>query len=170
MSPAPGPVRPRRTALLPTPLDPDTGVARPMQAVIRSIARPILILALTLGLAATAQAAGGGKPEKTYPGYLPLEPALVVNLDNPRRPQYLQIQAQFYVETAEDAAKLEKHMPVVRDRLITFFGGRDPETVQKASERETLRSEALARLQQTMQEITGSQAVSNLYFTGFIVQ
>ncbi|MBK1691647.1 flagellar basal body-associated FliL family protein [Ectothiorhodospira mobilis] len=143
-----------------------------MQAAIRRLVHParILTLILMLGLGTTAQAAGGGKPEKTYPGYLPLEPALVVNLDNPRRPQYLQIQAQFYVETAEDAAKLEKHMPVVRDRLITFFGGRDPEAVQKASNRETLRSEALARLQETMQEITGSQAVSNLYFTGFIVQ
>ncbi|MFP4243804.1 MAG: flagellar basal body-associated protein FliL [Ectothiorhodospira sp.] len=131
---------------------------------------PALALGLMMVLTTPALAAGGGGSEKDYPGYIPLEPALVVNLDNPRRAQYLQIQAQLYVETAEDAAQVEKHMPVIRDRLITFFGGRDPENVQKASNRETLRNEALARLQETMQDLADSQTISNLYFTGFIVQ
>ncbi|EHQ52266.1 Flagellar basal body-associated protein-like protein [Ectothiorhodospira sp. PHS-1] len=128
----------------------------------------LLLIALTgWHAAAWAAPSGGGA---TWPGYIPLQPALVVNLDNPRRAQYLQLNAQFYVETAQEAQLVEHHMPVIRHHLILFFGGRDPEQVQAAAVREQLRTEALETLRQVMTEHTGSPAVSGLYFTGFIVQ
>ncbi|SEP88354.1 flagellar FliL protein [Ectothiorhodospira magna] len=110
------------------------------------------------------------KDGRSWPGFIPLEPALVVNLDNPRRAQYLQLNAQFYVENATDAQTLEHHMPLVRHYLLLHFGGRDPEVMQTSSIREQLRTEALEELQQIMLEHTGSTTISGLYFTGFIVQ
>ncbi|ANB02185.1 flagellar basal body-associated protein FliL [Ectothiorhodospira sp. BSL-9] len=125
------------------------------------------LLAMML-LFASAQVAWAGDGD--YPGYIALEPALVVNLDNPRRAQFLQIQAQFYVETAADAERVQRHMPVIRDRMITYFGGRDPDKVRGAQERERMRAEVLDHLREAMEETTGAPSVSNLYFTGFVVQ
>ncbi|WP_245740581.1 flagellar basal body-associated FliL family protein [Ectothiorhodospira marina] len=127
----------------------------------------LLLAGAPMGAWAAAPAADKGE---TYPGYIALDPPLVVNLDNPRRAQFLQIKAQFYVETATDAEQVQRHMPVLRDRMITYFGGRDPEKVRGAQERERMRGEVLDQLRQAMEETTGAPCISSLYFTGFIVQ
>ncbi|MBK1672798.1 flagellar basal body rod protein [Ectothiorhodospira shaposhnikovii] len=130
---------------------------------------PALMLIALLGWGQAALAAPSGS-SATFPGYIPLQPALVVNLDNPRRAQYLQLNAQLYVETARDAQLVEHHMPIIRHHLIMFFGGRDPDLVQTSAAREQLRGEALDTLRQIMTEYIGAPTINGLYFTSFIVQ
>ena len=131
------------------------------------------LFALLIGatpLATTASSGGGGSAEGTYPGYMALDPPLVVNLANPRKSRFLRLDLQFYIETPEDATAITAHMPRLRDRMISFLGGRDGEQMMTPQARDQLRSELLASLRETMTAQTGKPAISAIYFTGFIIQ
>lgn len=134
----------------------------------------ILMLCLTPALGvAGGHGGGGGEGEgegAAFPGYIPLQPPLVVNLDSARRAQFLRVDLQFFVETAEDASALTLHMPLLRDRLITLLGGRKSDTLMSMEAREALRGEVLEKVRTTMTEQSGKPAVTAVYFTGFIIQ
>lgn len=129
-----------------------------------------LALLMALGPPMVGASSKGGEAAGTYPGYMALDPALVVNLANPRKSRYLRLDVQFLIETPEDAAAMTTHMPLVRDRMISLLGGRDGEQIMTTEAREQLRSEMLETLRKTMSEQTGRPLISALYFTGFIVQ
>ncbi len=132
---------------------------------------PTYLLTLLLGLIPLlGQAEEHGGKEGTYPGYLALEPSLVVNLASEHRTKYLRVEIQFYLETSQDAELARLHMPLIRDRLITLLGGRESDQIMSAEAREQLRAELLAKLRETMIKQTGSPTISALYFTGFIIQ
>ncbi len=119
-----------------------------------------------------AQASSGGSKDDAaaYPGYMALEPALVVNLASDRRTRYLKLDIQFYLNSSHDAELVKTHMPLIRDRMITLLGGRQPEQVSSMEAREQLRVELLEQLRETMTHQTGEPAIHAIYFTGFIVQ
>jgi len=129
------------------------------------------LFALFLGLAPlvalTAQA-GEEAAVSPYPGYMALEPPLIVNLAKPR--SYLKLSLQFFIETQTDADLITLHMPRLRDRMISLLGGREIETIMTTEAREQLRIELLDSLCKTMMEQTGRPAVSAVYFTDFIAQ
>lgn len=102
--------------------------------------------------------------------YIALDPPLVVNLANAQRAQYLQIGAELHVGSPSDAAAVQAHMPVIRDTLIVFFGGRDPAEVRPVQNREELRAEALQAVQNALEVRAGRRAPDALYFTSFLIQ
>ncbi|MTW20409.1 flagellar basal body-associated FliL family protein [Allochromatium palmeri] len=103
-----------------------------------------------------------------YPGYMALEPPLIVNLAKPR--SYLKLSLQFYIETQSDADLITQHMPRLRDRMISLLGGRDGQEIMTTEARDQLRIELLDSLRKTMMEQTGRPAIGAIYFTDFIVQ
>lgn len=134
--------------------------------------RPIylLVLLLCLSPALSLASEGGEQAGGTYPGYLKLDPPLVVNLASQRRAQYLKIDVQFFIETPHDAELVTLHMPLIRDRMITLLGGRAADQIASKEAREQLRTELLAKLRETMTQQAGAPAISAIYFTGFIIQ
>lgn len=131
------------------------------------------LLALLLCLSATfSLAAKDPVVATTYPGYLKLDPSLVVNLagTNQRRSRYLKADIQFFIETARDAELVTLHMPLIRDRMITLLGGRAADQLASKEDREQLRTDLLEKLREAMQQQSGTPAISALYFTGFIIQ
>ncbi|QIK38278.1 flagellar basal body protein FliL [Caldichromatium japonicum] len=134
---------------------------------------PIVLFALFLGFAPLGVFAG--KKEESaaaspYPGYMAVEPPLIINLANPRKARYLKINIQFYIETQSDADLVTLHMPRLRDRMITLLGGRDGEQIMSGEARDQLRIELLENLRKLMIEQTGRPVISAIYFTDFIVQ
>ncbi|BCU06529.1 flagellar basal body-associated FliL family protein [Allochromatium tepidum] len=132
----------------------------------------LYLLALLIGLAPLAALASSGAKEgeaaAPYPGYMALEPPLIVNLAKPR--SYLKLSMQFFIETQTDADLITLHMPRLRDRMISLLGGRDGNQIMTTEAREQLRIELLDSLRKTMMEQTGRPAISAVYFTDFIVQ
>lgn len=125
----------------------------------------LLWLPSTLALAAGVDPEGGG-----WPGYMELDPPIVVNLAAATRSKYLRADIQLYIENKEDADLVKEHMPRIRDRLISLLAGRDGSTLMTADARDALRAELLTALRETMVAQTGHAAISGLYFTGFIIQ
>ncbi|AFL73235.1 flagellar basal body-associated FliL family protein [Thiocystis violascens] len=123
----------------------------------------ILCLPPTLGQASEEKAGA-------YPGYLAIEPSLVVNLAGERKTRYLRVEIQCYLDTAQDAERVTLHMPLIRDRLITLLGGRDADQIMSTEARDRLRAELLEKLRETLTEVAGAPTIRELYFTGFIIQ
>ncbi|MGQ9658847.1 MAG: flagellar basal body-associated FliL family protein [Thermochromatium sp.] len=130
----------------------------------------VSLLALLIGVVFPLTPASSAKEGQVspYPGYMALEPPLIVNLAKPR--SYLKLSMQFYIETQTDADLITLHMPRLRDRMISLLGGRDGEQITSAEAREQLRIELLDSLRKTMMEYSGRPAISAVYFTDFIVQ
>jgi len=127
---------------------------------------PIILLSLLTALGHASEEAANSD----YPGYVPLNPSIVVNLDPSGRAKYLKVDIQCQVDSAEDAALLEKHMPLVRDRLISLLGGRSADEMRTTQQRDDLRAELLSKLREALGDQTGRVVVSAIYFTGFIIQ
>lgn len=119
---------------------------------------------------ASEHGGGGGEGGAAYPGYMKLDPPVIVNLAQPGRGRLLKLSLQFYIESQTDADLVTLHMPRLRDRLINLLGGRSGEQLMTAEAREKLREELLDALRKTMKAETGKSAISELYFTDFIVQ
>lgn len=131
----------------------------------------VMVLAAFLSLPAmTALASGDTMGGGGFPGYMELDPPIVVNLERTSGSKYLRVDIQLYIESNEEADLVTHHMPRIRDRLISLLAGRDGRTLMTADARETLRSELLTDLRDTMIAQAGRPAISGLYFTGFIVQ
>ena len=68
------------------------------------------------------------------------------------------------------AAAVTQHMPALRHQLIMMLSGQSIDTLQSTEARETLRTDALAAVQQIIQDEAGVAGVTDLLFTSFIVQ
>lgn len=132
----------------------------------------LYLLTLLIGLVSPVALASSAKEGEVspYPGYMALEPPLIVNLANPRGTRYLKLSLQFFIETQTDADLITLHMPRLRDRMISLLGGREGEQIMTTEAREQLRIELLDSLRKTMMEQTGRPAISAIYFTDFIAQ
>ncbi|MFW5452519.1 flagellar basal body-associated FliL family protein [Thioalkalivibrio sulfidiphilus] len=113
---------------------------------------------------------GPGHAQQVTSAYIAMDPPVVVNLANPTRAQYLQMVVELQVGSAEDAGIVQAHMPVIRDTLILFFGGRDPAEVRPVANREELRAEALSAIREALESRSSRPAVEGLYFTSFLIQ
>ncbi|NEX22566.1 flagellar basal body-associated FliL family protein [Thiorhodococcus mannitoliphagus] len=129
-----------------------------------------LALAALLSLPFMGAFASGGALDAGFPGYMELDPPIVVNLARTRGSKYLRADIQLYIESNEEADLVTLHMPRVRDRLISLLAGRDGSTLMTTEARETLRGELLTDLREVMMTQAGRPAISGLYFTGFIIQ
>ncbi|NEV61336.1 flagellar basal body-associated FliL family protein [Thiorhodococcus minor] len=137
---------------------------------IKRAAAMVLAACLSFPAMGTLASSGSDPMGAGFPGYMELDPPIVVNLERTRGSKYLRVDIQLYIESNEEADLVTHHMPRIRDRLISLLAGRDGSTLMTTDARETLRSELLTDLREAMTTQAGQPAISGLYFTGFIVQ
>ena len=65
---------------------------------------------------------------------------------------------------------VKKHMPVIRNNLILLLSSQTYETLSTHEGKEGVRQKALQEVQKILSERTGSPAIEDLYFTGFVMQ
>jgi len=117
--------------------------------------------------AGTSWGSEGGGPK--VPGYLKL-PKLVVNLSGDRRPHFIQVMIQAYVETPECLEAVETNMPVLSNESIMMISGKPYKEALAVTASETWRAELLRRMQQKLKSLSGETCISELVFSDFIVQ
>ncbi|GAB0149834.1 flagellar basal body-associated FliL family protein [Marichromatium gracile] len=127
-----------------------------------------LVLTLVLGLAQLQPVAAQDEPFTD--NYIAIDPALIVNLAGESRTRFLKVGIDLYVRTAEAADAVNTHMPLIRDRLISYFAGRTVDEVSALDQRDALRLGALKAVQEGLLEQAGTFAVDGLYFGSFIIQ
>ena len=102
--------------------------------------------------------------------YVELKPSFVGTLGSGPRIQYLK--ADVALRTNDPAAdeKLHYHDALIRNALVFLFSAQLPENLSTLEGKETLRADALAAVQQVMEEEEGDALVDDLLFTNLIVQ
>ena len=102
--------------------------------------------------------------------YLPLDPALVVNIQNKGKSQFLQTTIQLMTRNAEvyEAAKL--HAPAIRSALLMLFSTTDFDSLSTTEGKERLQDDARAKVDEVLQDLAGVQGVDKIYLTSIVFQ
>jgi len=143
----------------------------------------VLVLLLAAGGGATwmfvlkpkaeAEHAASAEAEVALPApavYLPLDPAFVVNLDDPYAAHYLQAEVQLMARDPIGLETARAQMPRIRNSLLMLFGQQKPTDLSTREGKERLQTAALAEVQKVMQSETGKPVVEAVYFTSFVMQ
>ncbi len=102
--------------------------------------------------------------------YLPLDPALVVNIQDGEQSQYLQASIQLMTRDADvyDAAKT--HAPAIRSALIMLFSTIQYDSLSTVEGKQALQDSARTRIDEVLQELAGVQGIDAVYLTSMVFQ
>ena len=113
-----------------------------------------------------------GKQEKKDPAvYVKLDPPFVVNFEAKGIMRFLQIQVELMTRDPQTVELLNQHEPMIRSNLLMLFGNQTFEKINSAEGKETLRTEALKSITDSLKSEGGkANKVEQLYFTSFVMQ
>ncbi len=120
--------------------------------------------------------ASGKKVEKPKgpPLYLPLDPPLVVSLEDKGTIRFLQVTVELLSRDEKVIADLKTNMPVIRNNLLMLMGSQSIASLTNREDKETLRQQSLTEVRKILAvNPTGEKppgTVEDLYFTSFVVQ
>ena len=102
--------------------------------------------------------------------YLPLDPALVVNLQDGDKSRFLQASIQLMTRDEEVYAAAKTHSPAIRNALIMLFGTADYEKISTREGKEQLREDARKVADAVLQDLANKQGIEAVYLTSFVIQ
>jgi flagellar FliL protein len=113
---------------------------------------------------------------KGPPLYMPMDPPLVVSLEDKGSIRFLQVTVELMSRDEHVIAALKNHMPVIRNNLLMLLGGQAIGSLTNREDKEEIRAQALAEVQKILKENPPADedehigTVEDLYFTSFVVQ
>ena len=131
----------------------------------------INLLLTALLLVAPLAAAESDSEGETAVQYLEMRPAFVLNFGGPaKKMKFAKVDISLRVNSSSAGESVKSHMPALRNEVVLLLSRQGDEAMGSTAGRETLRSEALERLNSVLREETGSEAIDELLFTTFVVQ
>jgi len=92
--------------------------------------------------------------------------AFIVNLADSEANRYLKATAQFELKSPEFEKKIKESDPLIRDTILALLSSKTMDQIRDIKGKIKLRQEIIARVN----EILGTQAITQVYFTEFIIQ
>ena len=149
--------------------------------------RKKLFILIGIGLLALLLSAGGVAffllnddevPEETEPAepvkqvalYQPLDPAFVVNYAAGGRQRYMQVSVVLLGRDAEGMAKLNQHLPLIRNQLVMLFGSEEFEALATPEGKEALREKASLAVKSLLEKEVGDPVIESVLFTNLVLQ
>ena len=103
--------------------------------------------------------------------YFALDPDIVTNYIKPgQRIGFVRVSVDLLVNSTNDYLTVEKHAPLIRDRIITVLGEQNEKEIKSFSEREAIRLRCLLEVNEVISAVVGSQPVQDLHFTKYLYQ
>ncbi len=140
---------------------------------------PIAGLTAALRLSPTVLTAAAPAPDDGEAGsgmanliYYNLGPSFITNYDGAGRLKYLKSDITVRIQPGS-AGMLDRHLPYIRNRLITLLSSQLEENLTSIRGKEQLRADAINEIKQALDLLEGpgaSSQVINLYFTSFVIQ
>ncbi|MEX0740042.1 MAG: flagellar basal body-associated FliL family protein [Pseudohongiella sp.] len=132
-----------------------------------------------VGLTPPVWAAAAPAPEDGEAGsgmanliYYNLGPSFITNYDGAGRLKYLKTDVSVRIQPGS-APVLERHLPYIRNRLVTLLSKQLEEDLTSIRGKEQLRADAISEIKQSLDLLEGpgaSSQIINLYFTSFVIQ
>ena len=104
-------------------------------------------------------------PEKVERPSVPLE-EFIVNLADAEKARYLKAKVELEVANEEVKAACEGNLPAIRNSLVELLSSKTYSQINDIKGKTRLRQEIIVRLN----EILGTNGITQVYFTDFIVQ
>jgi len=103
--------------------------------------------------------------------YYPLEPDIITNYVKAGKTiGYVRVTAELLVNSSTNFAIVQKHSPLIRDRIITILGQQNEKEIKSAAERESIRLRCLLEVNDVVAAVAGTRPVQDLFFTKFLYQ
>lgn len=139
----------------------------------------ISVLAIGLSVGVTLFLLGGdesseaseesAEPVKQVASYLDITPAFLVTFNVDGRQRYMQISLSVSSRDASVFETLEYHMPLIRSRLISMYGGMDFEVVKTEAGKTDVQAKTVEIMNAVLAD-EGVGQIENVYFTNFVLQ
>ena len=119
-------------------------------------------------IAAAEQAQAEVKPAAMY---FPIKPPFVVNFQSRGRQRFLQTDVTIMTRDGEVFSAIQKHLPLIKNRLVMILGGGVYQELQTNEGKELMRQQAHQGVQAVITQETGREdGVEQILFTNFVMQ
>ncbi len=102
--------------------------------------------------------------------YMKLGKEFVVNLEDNRRVNFMQVDIQVMAHSTEPLTQIEHHMPVIRNKLMLILSSQKYEEVNTLEGKQKLREEVKEAIQEVLHEGSPEANIEAVYFTSLIMQ
>ncbi|MBK1690695.1 flagellar basal body-associated FliL family protein [Ectothiorhodospira mobilis] len=116
------------------------------------------------------QAQSPSEPAPKEPGYLALDPPLVVNFQGNGRVRFLQVGVVLMARDPQVLKAAQEHLPAIRNDLMLLFGDERYEALLTREGKEAVRQEALEAVRQVLMDRGEPADVQAIYFNSFVMQ
>jgi len=127
-------------------------------------------LAETDAAAATTPAAGSGNAEMGTALYVAMPRPFVFNVPGSGRDRLVQIKVQLLVRGSDNEELAKTHIPLIEGTLLQAFSTSNADDLVTEAGKIELREQAVSEVQKALKDITGSDVVERVLFTGFVMQ
>lgn len=101
--------------------------------------------------------------------YVGIEPAIVTNYGGPGRLRYMSVEVSLRVSGVPGEESVGRHMPNIKDTLLSLFAIQTNDSIGTAEGKEALRVESLKQVSELLAEENDANILEDLLFTGFVV-
>lgn len=137
----------------------------------------ILAIGLSVGVTLFLLTGSDDKAEEVVPevvvktpaSYLEIKPPFLVTFNVEGRQRYMQISISVSSRDASVFTSLEHHMPLIRSRLITAYGGMSFDVIKTETGKVNLQLKTVEVINSVL-ESEGEGQIENIYFTNFVLQ
>ncbi len=102
--------------------------------------------------------------------YLELGKEFVVNLEDNRKVNYLQVEIQVMARSGEPLRIIEENMPLVRNKVMLILSSQKYEELNTREGKEKLREAIKQAIQEILHEESANANIEAVYFTSLIMQ
>jgi flagellar FliL protein len=106
---------------------------------------------------------------KTPASYLEIKPPFLVTFSVEGRQRYMQISLSVSSRDASVFTGLEYHMPLIRSRLLSTYGGMNFDVIKTEAGKVELQTKTVEVINSVL-ESEGKGQIENVYFTNFVLQ
>ena len=120
--------------------------------------------------AASAPASAAGKAEMGTALYVAMPRPFVFNVPGAGRDRLVQIKVQLLVRGSDNEELAKTHIPLIEGTLLQAFSTSNADDLVTEAGKIELREQAVTEVQKALKDITGSDVVERVLFTGFVMQ
>jgi len=102
--------------------------------------------------------------------YVEVEPVFVTNYGGLDRLAYMKVQVTLRVLGAEGEAQVKRHMPYIKDTLLSLFAVQTNESISSAEGKEGLRKQSHQAVSEILAAEDETSLLEDLLFTSFVAQ
>jgi len=116
---------------------------------------------------AAVSANDSNKPVYIYFG---LEPDIITNyISETNKIGFISVSVEFMLADDDSLDIIEKHEPLVRDKIISLLGQQSPQHLRSLTEREEIRKMIQNEVNSLLKQESGQAAIENLLFTKYLL-